>query len=736
MKKRRLVVTVFCFGLLAHSARAAGTGADRATAGSQSATSEINTIRSRYASSVLPADLAQMNHLHALSAKYAVSLLPNGSWPDIDYESTDSSVWPTSDHLRRTLVMAKSARLYRNKHRPNTALEAKVLLALKSWTDHDYRNPNWWWNEIGAPELTGEIATQMYSELSPAEISKIVFIMKRSDWRRVPWTGANLTWGVTNEIVRGCIENDPGAVAEGYERMYQEIKVVGPSAEGIQQDDSFHQHGVQLYSGGYGLNYANDVGRFLSFAWGTHYQIPPDRMAIFSSYLLDGEQWLIRGDVIDYSTIGREITRQGIVATPEDWTIGPISQAGPAYSLGNVVTLLAAEPSPRQTEFESFAARLRGNRDTPIFSGNKQFWCSDFMAHRRKAFYASVKMLSNRIQNAEITNGEGKESEHLSDGVNLLYLTGDEYKDIFPVWDWTKLPGTTAIQGTLDTGEKDSISTRGATPFNGGVSDGTYGMAAMDLSRGKLTARKAWFFFDDEYLCLGAGITLAGDSAQSVATDVNQTLLRGAVMTSQSNRPIADGTYAYTAGSAAWVYHNDVGYIFSPGSQVGLSVGSQSGTWSDIGSGSNQPVTLRVFDLWIDHGQSPQNGSYQYLVLPGASPKETMERARKPAIEVLANNDGIQAAWNDRLEIGMFAFRRPRSLKTAVGTIAVDHSCLLLIRRLGNAWKISAANPENLPLELHVSVGEREVTLDLPGGNFAGSSVSTTMRTTSATAVD
>jgi hypothetical protein len=62
--------------------------------------------------------------------------------------------------------------------------------------------------------------------------------------------------------------------------MYQEIKFVGPTEEGIQQDDSFHQHGVQLYNRGYGLNYADDVGRFFAFAWGTHFLIPADRMAL------------------------------------------------------------------------------------------------------------------------------------------------------------------------------------------------------------------------------------------------------------------------------------------------------------------------------------------------------------------------------------------------------------------------------------------------------------------------
>lgn len=401
--------------------------------------------------------------------------------------------------------------------------------------------------------------------------------------------------------------------------------------------------------------------------------------------------------------------------------MGPISPAGPAYSLQNVIDLLAAEPMPRQREFQNFAARLHEQKDAPSFTGTKQFWCSEFMAHRGKNFYTSVKMLSNRIQNAELTNGEGKKSQHLSDGVNFLYLTGEEYKNIFPVLDWTKLPGTTAIQGTLDTGERNPVGTRGTTTFNGGVSDGTYGIAAMDLKRGKLTAQKAWFFFDDSYLCLGAGIALSGDTEHTVATDVNQTLLNGSVLTSQSKHSVADGLY--TLLSAPWVYHDHVGYIFAPGGPVKLSIGPQTGRWSDLGSGSSQPVTLPVFDLWIDHGLSPARDTYQYVVLPGATEQETARRATKPLIRVLANSETIQAAWNNRLGMGMFVFWQAGDLKTAAGHVAVDHSCLLMIRKTADGWKVTASNPENQPLALHIEIDGRRTTLDLPGGNFAGSSV-------------
>lgn len=529
------------------------------------------------------------------------------------------------------------------------------------------------------------------------------------------------------EIVRGCLEENDDTVAEGYRRMYQEIRIVGPAEEGIQADYSFHQHGAQLYSGGYGLAYAIDVGRFVAFAWGTGFQIPADRMAILSSYLLDGEQWLVRGDIIDYSTVGREVTRKGKVVAPGHLTGGGHSVASPGESLPGVVAMLAALPTPRQKGLRAFSARLRQRKNAPAFTGNKQFWCSDFMAHRREGFYTSVKMLSNRMLNGEEINHEGTKSQHLSDGVNLLYLTGDEYKDIFPVWDWTKLPGITAIQGTLEIGGDNPIHERGTTAFAGGVSDGKHGMAAMDLARGKLTAKKAWFFFDDGYLCLGAGIGLADDTEHSVATDLNQTLLAGDVLTSLSQGPIAEGTHSYQAGKIAWVHHDRVGYILGPDCRISLTNGPQTGAWSEIGTGSSKPVTLPVFNLWIDHGRAPRAGNYQYCVLPGASLKQVAARAGNPVMHVLSNQESVQAVLHGELKIVMVAFREPGFLATPIGRVAVDHSCLLLARKVADGWRISASNPENQPLTLHVEVGGRRIAIDLPGGNYAGSSVTSTL---------
>ena len=136
-------------------------------------------------------------------------------------------------------------------------------------------------------------------------------------------------------------------------------------------------------------------------------------------------------------------------------------------------------------------------------------------------------MSSQRTRASECCNDEGKQSHHLADGLTYLLRDGGEYRDIFPVWDWRRLPGTTAVQapGALDPA---GVGGRGEKTFVGGVSDGEYGLAVMELGRGGLRARKSWFYFDESFVCLGTGIG-CDNEAGPVFTSLNQCLLRGLV---------------------------------------------------------------------------------------------------------------------------------------------------------------------------------------------------------------
>ena len=108
-------------------------------------------------------------------------------------------------------------------------------------------------------------------------------------------------------------------------------------------------------------------------------------------------------------------------------------------------------------------------------------------------------MSSQRIAINESINGENLLGAMMGDGATTLYRRGDEYADIFPVWDWNKVPGTTVEQVPPS---RDELKVKGKTSFVGGVSDGTFGMCAMDLARGKLAARASLAAFVLDTACL------------------------------------------------------------------------------------------------------------------------------------------------------------------------------------------------------------------------------------------
>ncbi|HOW64208.1 MAG TPA: polysaccharide lyase 8 family protein [Candidatus Paceibacterota bacterium] len=680
---------------------------------------DVALLKERWIASLLPERSRQDDSALGAALDLMARLKPDGSWPDIDYSDQTPGNWTTSIHLARVLSMARAWRSGGAGVKDQARWKTNLVHALDYWLRNDFKNPNWWHNQIGVPRLMGEIMLLLENETTPAQVAKAVEILDRSSLGKASkgtLTGANLVWLANNQILRGLIEGSSDVVSEAMRALFAEIKISGPGQEGIQADYSFHQHGPLLYSGGYGLAFAMDCARFLALTRGTRFVPTHDQLAILERYFLDGLQWMIRGRMFDYGVVGREIVRAG----------------KSARGLETAADRLARSESPRQKELTDFAARLRGDGSVPPLVGNRHFWKSDYMAHHRPGYFTSARMFSTRLANTDgFTNGEGRQSHHLADGAALLYLSGDEYRDIFPAWDWRKVPGTT-IEQSPEPLVPQQVRSMGKTIFVGGVSDGTYGMAAMSLVRGLLTAKKAWFYFDDQFVCLGAGITC--DSPHPVCTSVNQCLRKGDVRVAGKTNPLADGEHVLDG--TRWIAHDSVTYAFPSHTALRLKLGPQRGHWSDIGPGNTTPVSCNVFNLWIDHGAKVNQGAYSYTVLPGAEVWRIETLLRQ--VQVLSNTPALQAVRHNGLKLMGAAFHQPGTLISTDGSLlSVDQPCLLLLKETSDGVCLSVSNPENKPLTVNVLLDhalsgpgcspwkERgtRVTVVVPEGLEAGRSV-------------
>lgn len=657
---------------------------------------DVETVRLRLVEHALAAS-PSANAVRA----WIDSLEPDGSWADVDYAGTSRSGWEPAAHTSRIQSMAVAWGKPGSGLAGDERLLAAVLSALDYWIEQDLECPNWWYNEIGVPLALSGALLVLEERLSDEQRVGGLRILERA---KLGMTGQNLVWVAQITVARGCLERSPDTVGAAFGAIEGEIRV--SEGEGVQADGSFYQHGAQLYSGGYGLGFARDCALFARLADGTAFAFGPEAVAVLSLYLLDGQQWMIRGRQFDTSAVGREITR---------------ASAARADALGSACRDMIALDTPRRAEFEAFLARLESDPGAPEppLVGNRCFWRSDLMCHHRPGYYASVRVTSDRVLQTELVNSENTRGRHLADGVNNLYLDGGEYSTIFPVWDWQALPGTTCERNGEVGVQNGAVGER---PFAGGVSDGVYGVQAMDFARGPLTAQKAWFFFDEAYVCLGSGITCSSD--HPVVTSVNQCLLEGEVLVgSLAGGPSPRGETLLNRET--WVHHDGVGYVFPQPTDIALFADTRVGSWSLIGTGPSDEVRADVFDLRIDHGAGPIDASYAYVVLPGMSARQTSRRASSLGVDILSNTARMQACRHRGAGVTGMVFYEAGTVELAgLPRITVDRPCALLWRDLEDRVSLAAADPSHGVGTLTITVGEGMVlTYDLPEGLLAGRSV-------------
>jgi chondroitin AC lyase len=643
-----------------------------------------------------------------------VPVLPgaSGEWPDVDYQDRSAATWSPSTHLQRLIGLASRAGC-------DPAARDAAFRALELWLERDPRSDNWWHNQIGTPIALGGAATLLDGYLTSDQRRRSAWILSRSRWEQM--TGQNALWVAQAKIRSGLLTGDPHMLADAFARSANVL--VTTTGEGIQPDLSFHQHGAQFYSGGYGHDFACDAIALVALAAGTPFAFTDRALGVLTDFLLDGQRWMIRDGRYDVASQGRESSRPGA--------------ANRAPELAGAVRALAGAGAPRRTELLAFAAGLAETGGAPLV-GVRYFWRSDYLAVHRRRWSASVKTSSTRTALPESGNGEGLRNWHLADGLSVLRHGDGQARELAPVWDWRRLPGTTtgpqAGPDPLGTFGRDGQGNwiTGGTPFCGGVADGNSGLATMHLRKDGISARKAWFFFDDEYVALGAGI-VAPELPGPVRTTIEQTRFAGRAeyATAAGRNEIATGERSLP--EVRWVHHDGVGYLLPHTATVGCAVVDRTGSWADISSSQSADSIHEVlFSLWADHGKRPMDGSYAYVVVPDTTPAELAARADVSRLEVLSNTARLQAVWHRELGVVQAVFHQPGVLRIPdIADVEVDRPMLMQLGeqplglRMAVASALGQAGASTVQLGFAAG-GRLDVRVELPGEDFAGQTTTAT----------
>ncbi|WP_084648807.1 polysaccharide lyase family 8 super-sandwich domain-containing protein [Paenibacillus sp. FSL R7-269] len=639
---------------------------------------------------------------------YLSSQKANGSWSDVDYTSTASSAngraWSPYLALDRMQSMAQAFADPKGPYYHDEAMLAGIQKALDHWFKVKPTSTNWWETGIGKQLRLSKIALLCEGYLTAEQAAGIVDTL---DSKPNTIDGANSSWYNQNYMIRGLLLEDAQNVRSAVE-AFNVLSAVTETLTGIQSDMSFFMHGKTNYTTGYGRSFARDMSFWAYVVSGTSFAYSQAAIDSLSSYVLDGTRYLVRGDVADL----------GMGMNGPEW---PDYESSALTFYEDPLEWMQAANPKRADEFAVFLNNIRGIGTVSgngLDANNMTQWQTLVSSHMRKDYGITVKMSSSTVKGGEMRtiNPSGYNLLYWTpQGATAIQRTGDEYRIVYPLMDWNHVPGTTAPYVFTKENNFNNPKT-----FVGGVTNERYGATAFDFNKLSTSGKKGYFFFDDEMVALGAGIT--STNAAPVHTTLNQSLAVGDVLV---DGKVADGT---SQVNGRWAYNDQTGYVFLDKTNFQVKRETKTGKWSDVVTGSSaEPITKPVFSMWLDHGVKPVNASYQYIVLPGKTAGEVSSYAEASPISILANTPSVQAVRHRSLGIAEMLFYQPGTVTLREGlTVTVDKPSMVIVDESADPVRISVANPETPGITVNVTLNrngdQTTTTYTLGKDTFTGRS--------------
>ncbi len=695
------------------------------------------------------------------AAVTSVTNTANGYWSALNKTATRPHLWSdaasttVSADLNTNYSRLRSLALAYATHgsslQGNATLRDDILAGLdwlyvNRYNENTRIYDNWWHFEIGSPMALNDTVALMYPDLSATQVANTMrTVEKFTPSATTPaaggstgtFTGANRMWKIQVIALRGVIVKDAAKLRAARD-AFSNLFLYVTSGDGFYLDGSFIQHTRHPYTGGYGASLLSTISQVLTLLNGPNaaspagstWQVTDPNLAHVTRWVYDAYEPLIYRGAMMAMTQGREASRSG---SSEHGTghgvmqsILRVSQFAAPADRGRLRSMLKAWAETDTSRsfvgtaplaLKADARQLLTDPAVPAreeLTGTHVFASMDRVVHLGVGYGLGLSLSSTRIYTYESINGENLHGWHTGDGMMYLYNADlTHFSDSFwPTVNPRRLPGTT-VDATQTRANSSGQSTRPAPQWVGGASLGSCGVAGMQLDgwSNTLTAKKSWFMFDDEIVCLGSGIT--STDQRPIETTVENRLLtssgNNAFTVDGAAQPAAPG-WAATLGGVRWahlagrVVGADTGYYFPSATTVQGRREARTGAWSDINTGgSTTPVTRNYLTLWFDHGTNPVAATYAYALLPGRTAAQMADYAARPQFTVLENSSAVQAVRESTL--GITAANFWNDARATVGGITVDHPACVLVQDDGHFLEVAVsdptqANPGDLAVEL------------------------------------
>jgi chondroitin AC lyase len=680
-------------------------------------------------------------------SKYLARMQPDGSFKDCYYVSQCRDDGAVLTHLIRLREMGISYTQVGNKYCGSDKLFAQIIKGLEYWYAQHWTDLNWWQNRVSHPQRLGETFIAMMGGKRDIRRQSIFrkFIKRWRDEMGDPDSPANPTTAGANKcdismhwLYRACLTLNQDELEKAVDRSF--LIVSYTTGEGLQHDGSFQQHGSQLYIGGYGTEFIQSVTRLAYYLMDTEYALSPEKLKILSSFVRDTYLKTIRGRRMSFNVLGRGLTR---------------TDNTDRSSFTKILFMLISVDNEHAEEYASAIKRLNteGPASIGLEASDTYYGRSEYTLHQRQGYTFEVRTASKHLVRSEYDKNENRLGFFLTDGVTGIYVDGEEYGSIIPIWDWRMLPGTTTPNLAVMR-RADKYLFNGRSACAGGVSDGLYSVTAFDMRNDQALyafdddegakgsskpvgerlppldfgAKKSWFAFDREIVCLGAGIYSGHE--EPLYTTINQCRQAGNVVvkTATEQRFMAPGEVAYR--QAEWVLNDKVAYYFPDRPTVHVSYETRTGCWRTVNiAGSTARLDEKVFTLWIDHGVRPEGERYAYIIVPGIRSATDAARYQPEDIEILSHTDTIHAVYHRQLERYGLAFFDRGVFEKGDVVVRSNGACAVMMERLSkDEWKISVSGLRKLNtafrLEINIpGMGTQEITCAKETFNHKGQTI-------------
>lgn len=626
-----------------------------------------------------------------------------------------------------------------SRHHHNEDLAAAIVDGLRTLHDHAYhagatRYGNWYHWEIGTPRGMLEAAAVTFDEL-PADLVDDICAAVRfwiphpaSNNPSVPDPeddpngnfGANLLQMCMITIVGGALSNDAARVALGRDAVLVSFDVVD-SGDGLYLDGSYLYHASTAYNGTYGAELLTYGALVVPMLAGTAWAIDRTVIAPFLDKVeLAFVHWAHRGTMVP-TVMGRAVGRgritsynliDGLLALAEGST-DQTALRWQAVVKGWLQEDTADNYFAQATLAQGLRAAMLLSADLPaaeVDSGVLQCTVMDRVTMRGPGWCLPLATSSTRTRRFENMSNENMRAWYQGSGTRYLLTDSDQlhYNEWFCVVDPYRMPGTTIEKVPAPV----ATTVNGAHRFVGGTSLGPvhpetapYGShqfgSWVHQETGPIVptmARLSWFMLGDRLVCLGAGITTSGSGAA-----VESILENRAVTAASSGVWYFDGEpdpeseepgHSTTRTVRSFGLSGVASYVFLEPTDVEFLHETRTGRRSDTSeAASSTPYTYDFMTAWLDHGPTPTDDSYAYLVLPGVDPEDAAAMADDPGVAIVANRPELQAVSSpEHGVLGANFHERGRVSADGVSIIA-PREVSVTVRRLDSRVAVAVSDP-------------------------------------------